>query len=317
MTDAAETPVELDMIRAAASAPMRLHRFETLIEDFTFSLGPVLTGFIGGDVTVDLTGITYPDGAEALAAAGETGEYMQVEAAPWHAPLLLWIERPVLRDFMNALLGLKTAEATDRPFTRLEQGIVKRIGRTVLDRFSGAMSPVRALDCQITGMEAPEWDAATPLRSRSAMHVTYGETTGDIALILPFAAFADDRDALALQIALPKQGGEARDEMTTILNGAGGGSHRRSGRRARASGHRARLAGGRCARFRDRSRKTARRVLRRPDTLSGRRGTARKRRRGATDHQRCGTGKVCTRWHSWLTRSFSFFSWRQSVTPSC
>ena len=220
---AAETDplVEELMIRAAAAAPHRLHRFEALMEEFVFALGPVLTGFIAAPVEVTLEEITYPDTTEALAMAGDTGVSLAADVDPWQAPLNLWIERPVLTGLLAALVGA-TPEDGDRAFSRLEQGIVRRIGQTVLDRFAGALAPVRMLSPHVTALEAPEWDEGTGTIA-VRLKLTHGETAGTLLLIIPFAAFVADREALSQQLALPAvhQGGEARAEMASNLTRAG------------------------------------------------------------------------------------------------
>ncbi len=224
-----ELSVEELMILAAGQSSRSLPFLETKVGNFVDEVDAALTDFVGRPVTTELEGSETLTIGDALSRLDESGTYLMSFSKEWDGELLIWCETDLLGQLVDTLLGTDSQKEAgpDRTFTRLEARIIRQLGGRVLAQFGSALSEVRELEFDVTGLEEPsteshEWGAEKDCFVINLL-ISKEEVSGKMVLVLPFSTFAVDHEKLASEPEAPPEDRTEtwRTEMSETLAHSG------------------------------------------------------------------------------------------------
>lgn len=189
----------------------RLPMLDVVFERMADRLAPSLKRFTGGAVEVRLEKIASARFASHMSGLPLSSMLAVVKAKQWHNQILATLERGLVFAVLDALLGGGQAggrvPVEGRPYTTIEQNLMRRLLQLVLGELSSAFAPLTEVNFHCQRIESNPRFAAIARDVHATVVVTLrvnlGGRGGRLELLIPHAALEPIRHLL-LQSHLPE-----------------------------------------------------------------------------------------------------------------
>jgi flagellar motor switch protein FliM len=178
---------------------------EVVFDRFSRSISTSLRSFTGEncDITVEnITSIRFEDYLNSIPLPAMISIFQAVE---WENVGLVTIDSALIYSLVDILLGGGKADSSfrveGRPFTTIEQDIIKNFSRLILEEITAAFTPITTVSFRMDRLETnPKFATITRPTSPVVIvscRIEFNGTGGKIDIVLPYATLEPVKELLA------------------------------------------------------------------------------------------------------------------------
>lgn len=182
---------------------------EVVFDRFARSISTSLRSFTGEncEITIEnITSIRFEDYLNSIPLPAIISIYQAVE---WENVGLMTVDNPLIYSLVDILLGGGKSEGIyrveGRPFTAIEQDIIKNFSRLVFDEMTSAFTPITTISFRLDRLETnPRFATitrpATPIVVVSA-RIEFDGVGGKVDIVFPYSTLEPVKDLLSQMFA--------------------------------------------------------------------------------------------------------------------
>ncbi len=189
---------------------------EAIFDRFGRSISTSLRSFTGenSEITIEnITSLRFEDYINSIPMPAMISIFQAVE---WENVGLMTIDNPLIYSLVDILLGGGKSEGIfkveDRPFTAIEQDIIRNFCRLILEEVTAAFAPITTISFRMDRMETnPKFATITRPSSPVVLiscRIEFDGIGGKIDIILPYATLDPVKDLLTQMFSGETLGGD-------------------------------------------------------------------------------------------------------------